>query len=79
MNLGTFRSGKRRCLVLDVPVHRPVERLDLTLGYPGYIRQKLFCKKIVAIVCPIHFHTGLDKMDFSATIIINKLLFKRYV
>jgi len=33
-------------------------------------------KKIVTIVCPIHFDTGLDKMDFSAT--INKLLFKRY-
>jgi len=28
-------------------------------------------------VCPIHFDTRLDKMDFSAA--INKLLFKRYV
>jgi len=34
-------------------------------------------KKFVTIVCPIHFDTQLDQMDFSAA--INKLLFKRYV
>jgi len=29
--------GKRRWLVLDAPVHRPVERQNPTLGYPEYI------------------------------------------
>ena len=39
-----------------------------------YVWQYLLGKKIVVIVCPIHFDTLVDKMDFSAA--INKLLFK---
>ena len=40
----------------------------LTLGYPAYVWQHLLAKKAVAIVglCPIHFDTRLDAMDFSA-------------
>jgi len=58
-------------------VHRHVERQNPTLGYPEYVLQQLVGKKIVAIVCPIHFDNQLDKMDFSTA--IDKLLFKRYV
>src|SRR6218665_346027 len=76
-SLAPFDPGKRRCCVLDAPVHRPVERQNPTPGYPEYGWQWLLGKKIVAIVglCPIHFDTRLDKMDVSAA--INKLLFKR--
>jgi len=63
--------------VFDAPEHHPLERQNPTLGYPEYVWQQLLGKKIVVIVCPIHFDTRLDNMDFSEA--INKLLFKRYV
>src|SRR6218665_351911 len=34
-----FAPGKRRCRVLDAPVHRPVERQNPTLGFSEYIWQ----------------------------------------
>ena len=77
MKSGTFRSRKATVSGARFASARPVERQNLTLGYPEYVWQQLLGKKIVAIVCPIPFDTRLDKMDFSAA--INELLFKRYV
>src|SRR6218665_2878241 len=34
-----FAPGKRRCRVLDAPVHRPVERQNPTLGFSEYVWQ----------------------------------------
>jgi len=58
----------------SMPVHRSVERHNPFIPYQDYVA---LGKKIVTIVCPFHFDTQLEKMDFSAA--INKLLFKHYV
>jgi len=49
------------------------------LRYQEYVWQKLLGKKTVAIVCPIHFETRLDKMDFSAAKFLNAITDLRYV
>src|SRR6218665_2732313 len=68
MKSGTFRSRKP-----TASLHRPVERQNLR---PWDIRN-MSGKKIVAILCPIHFDTWIDKMDFNAA--LEKSSFKRYV
>jgi len=54
-----------------------VHQTNPTLRYLEYVWLELVGKKIVTIVCPIHFDTRFDKMDFSAA--IYKLLCMRYV
>jgi len=78
MKSGTFAPGKQQCRVLDAPVHRPVERQNPQPGISGKcLIVAPWQENCRDSICPIHFDTWLDKMDFSAA--INKLLFKRYV
>ena len=37
LSLAPFAPGKRRCRVLDAPVHRPIERQAPTLGYLKHV------------------------------------------
>jgi len=61
----------RQCTVLLKDITPPWDLRNMS------IISFLARKRIIAIACPIHFDTRLDKIDFSTA--IDKLLFKCHV